>query len=126
MLFVRSDYLSGVTRMDQEDVVLLRDILVRELDTINFYKGLPSRARRPDVAAFIAHITDEEKEHVAEAMNFINKLDAAQAARFTASDHWRDTTGGSGEYDKDSADPARQPEPPGRLTVGSLRTRTDV
>lgn len=90
---------------ENDDVSLLRDILARELETINNYQSLSRRATDPQIAAFIQHITDEEKEHVAEAMELINRLDQKQAALFGNESHWE----GGGTGDERT------------FTVGSLR-----
>jgi rubrerythrin len=100
---------------DDGDVMLLRDILARELETINNYQSLSSRAKNPAIAAFIKHITDEEKEHVAEAMQLINRLDQRQAALFEIESHWEGGTPSKGA-------PSNPPDE--RIwTVGSLRGR---
>lgn len=99
---------------DQQDVILLREILARELETINYYQSLLERARTNDVVEFISHIIDEEKEHVAEAMELINRIDPKQAARFGAGAHYRSDASQnvtSPTDDKGST----------RFTVGSLR-----
>lgn len=75
--------------MDSPDIVLLREILARELETINTYHSLLERSTAPEVADFIGHIIDEEKEHVAEAMELINQIDHRQAARFGEGAHYR-------------------------------------
>jgi rubrerythrin len=96
---------------EKDDVMLLREILARELDTINMYQSLLGQATLAEVASFINHIVDEEKEHVAEAMELINKLDARQAARFGSEGHWQEQN-------------ASEPQPPdatNTFTVGSLR-----
>jgi rubrerythrin len=102
--------------MDEEmqDVVLLRDILARELETINNYQSLLERARTNDVIEFISHIIDEEKEHVAEAMELINRIDPKQAARFGAGAHYRSDTSQDATSSTDDKGSTH-------FTVGSLR-----
>jgi rubrerythrin len=108
--------------MEQEnpDVVLLREILARELETINVYQSLLSRTNNPAVVEFIVHVMDEEKEHVAEAMEFINKLDPRQASRFGAGAHWRN--GGGFPIETETVeDDVPSTGASKVLTVGSLR-----
>ena len=96
----------------EEDLMLVRDVLARELETINSYLRLLGSARSERVRAFLAHITDEEKEHVAEALEIIKDLDPVQAVLLEHGPH-----GGR----QPSPPPA---EPPG-FTVGSLRKKAD-
>jgi rubrerythrin len=64
------------------------------------------RSQRPEVKDFINHIVQEEKEHVAEALDLIKSLDPEQA-QLLATGHVERTA----------------KEPPGhRFTVGSLRS----
>ena len=100
--------------VDMQDVVLLRDILARELETINTYQSLLERARTNDVVEFISHIIDEEKEHVAEAMELINRIDPKQAARFGAGAHYRSD---ASHYAASPTDDNGSTQ----FTVGSLR-----
>jgi rubrerythrin len=103
------------------DLVLLREILARELETINVYQSLLEQANSADVTEFISHIMDEEKEHVAEAMEFINQIDPRQALRFGSGAHWR-TQGDSLPQETATVgdDVIRKGEAK-VLTVGSLR-----
>lgn len=104
----------------EEDVQVLREILARELETINNYQNLLARASSPEVAAFISHIIDEEKEHVAESMTLINRIDVRQAIRFTDSDHWRE----DGTVSIEREDQIEEPK--SLFTVGSLRGTRSV
>jgi rubrerythrin len=67
-------------------------------------------AKSERVRSFLAHITDEEKEHVAEALEIIKELDPVQAALL---EH--------GGHAGPSVRPA-SPQPQG-FTVGSLRKK---
>jgi hypothetical protein len=73
----------------EEDLMLVRNILAREIETINTYQRLLSSAQTEEVKTFLLHITEEEKEHVAEAMELIMRFDQSQAALLGAADHWR-------------------------------------
>lgn len=109
---------------EQEDVQVLRDILARELETINSYQNLLSRTLSPEVATFIEHIIDEEKEHVAESMTLINRIDERQAMRFTNSEHWREAPEQpSTQVNKEVH---QQESSRSTFTVGSLRRNKAV
>ncbi|MCS6915649.1 MAG: hypothetical protein RMK29_12640 [Myxococcales bacterium] len=62
------------------DVAILRDILQRELETINVYEALMERLADPRLRQIVAHITNEEREHVAEIYELILEQDAIQRA----------------------------------------------
>lgn len=105
------------------DISMLRDILARELETINSYQNLLSQAKSPEVKEFIAHIIEEEKEHVAESMELIKELDPTQAAWFQEGDHWKKSDSVRNLSQTNRA-MARLSEPDNQisaLTVGSLR-----
>ncbi len=101
-----------------DDLIILREILARELETINVYQNLASRTANADVADFINHIAEEEKEHVAEAMEVINQMDHSQASRFGAGAHWRQ----SAEISNPSPSPSTKSQDRS-FTVGSLREK---
>lgn len=90
--------------MDQ-DLFVVREILIREVETINTYQAMLERSQRPEVKDFINHIVQEEKEHVAEALELIKSLDPEQA-RLLATGH----------VERAPKEPNRHP-----FTVGSLR-----
>lgn len=69
-----------------DDVALVRRVLARELDTINEYEAAAKRARDPRVQAFLRHLAQEEKEHVAEAMALIRSYDVEQEAKSASVD----------------------------------------
>jgi rubrerythrin len=71
----------------EDDLLLVRDVLARELETINSYLKLLRSAKSERVRAFLAHVTDEEKEHVAEALEIIKELDPVQAALLERGPH---------------------------------------
>jgi rubrerythrin len=98
----------------EEDLLLVRDVLARELETINSYLRLLRSAKSERVRAFLAHITDEEKEHVAEALEIIKELDPVQAALLDQGSH-------SGRSTNSPSQTLAEP-PPG-FTVGSLRQK---
>ena len=98
-----------------DDLMLVRDVLARELETINSYLRLLRSARGERVRAFLAHVTDEEKEHVAEALEIIKELDPVQAALLEHGAH-------AGRANGRPA-PQAAPDWPSGFTVGSLRKK---
>jgi rubrerythrin len=90
--------------MDQ-DLFTVREILIRELETINTYQTMLERSQRPEVKDFINHIVQEEKEHVAEALDLIKNLDPEQARLLTIGHVERASKESNGRH----------------FTVGSLR-----
>jgi uncharacterized protein len=64
-----------------EDLVVLREILQRELETINAYEKMIDRVSDPALKQIIEHVTDEEREHVAEMYQLIMARDERQQAR---------------------------------------------
>jgi ferredoxin len=61
---------------------LIRELLVRELETVNAYTEMLESARTPEVRALLAEITAQEKHHIAEAADLLARYDAGQAAAF--------------------------------------------
>ena len=59
-------------------VMWLRDDLVGELDAINQYQWHIDNIDDPEIKAILSHIRDEEKEHTAELIKLIAKLDEMQ------------------------------------------------
>lgn len=101
----------------EEDLLLVRDVLARELETINSYLRLLRSAKSERVRAFLAHVTDEEKEHVAEALEIIKELDPVQAALIDQGAHVEHRTG-------PAPSPQAAPYRPPGFTVGSLRNKS--
>lgn len=62
---------------DPED--LIRELLVRELDTVNVYTEMVDRARTPAVRELLVEITRQEKHHIGEAVDMLSRYDAGQA-----------------------------------------------
>lgn len=132
------------------DIQILRLVVMREIATLNEYEDLLAAAGDDDVRRFLAHAIQEEKEHVAEAMQLLRGLDAQQD-RAMAEDHSAHygqdgpgaralamiaTHAAAGVEPTPRADPAsarsaagpQSPQPaqsPVSLTVGSLRGQSD-
>lgn len=105
------------------DVELVRQVLARELETINQYEQAAREADTELIRAFFRHLADEEKEHVAEAIQLLHQLDAAQRARASSVDVRPEHFGGIPSPRGDAAQPA--PRVAHTFTVGSLKRRKD-
>lgn len=68
-----------------EDLVVLREILQRELETINAYERMLERITDASLRQIIEHVTDEEREHVSEMYELIMERDPRQRERATHS-----------------------------------------
>jgi rubrerythrin len=110
---------------NEMDLTLVRDILTREVETINFYQRLMYQAQSNDVKDFLKHIIEEEKEHVAEALELIKEYDPAQAALLESGNHWREINAQTvvNEINLEARDESQRPLISNGLTVGSLRKR---
>jgi hypothetical protein len=95
------------------DVARIRQVLARELETINEYEAFAAASEDPEVRAFFLHLAAEEKEHVAEATQMLRMLDAGQDAHFlapTAPGHFQQALAGKQPAPK-AAPPAPKPAP---------------
>ncbi len=93
------------------DVALVRQVLARELETINEYEAHARAASTPELRDFFLHLAAEEKEHVAEAVHMLRLLDAGQEAHFArpvTSSHFQGALEGS----PPPAPPAAAPSEP--------------
>ncbi|HYO74006.1 MAG TPA: ferritin [Archangium sp.] len=91
------------------DVALVRQVLARELETINEYEAHARAASTPELRDFFLHLAAEEKEHVAEAVHMLRLLDAGQEAHFSkpvTTGHFQGAIEG-----RPSPAPARAPAP---------------
>ncbi len=64
------------------DLDMLREDLVGELEAINQYQAHIDTLDNDEARAVLEHIRDDEKEHFAELVKLIQKLDPVQAAKF--------------------------------------------
>lgn len=127
--------MSYQTLPEDGDLALVRAVLARELETINEYEAFAQRAGDPTIRAFFLHLAKEEKEHVAEAMHLIHRLDADQDKEWHRADvrpeHF--TGAVSKATAAASPGPSQEPSPQAhgggnlaphllqRFTVGSLK-----
>lgn len=76
-------YVSDDDEMEVEvDVEMLREDLIGELQAINQYEEHIDLLEDEEAKRVLEHISAEEKEHVAELFNLIQKLDSTQAEKF--------------------------------------------
>ena len=101
------------------DLELVRQVLARELDTINQYEQASREAESELIRAFFRHLADEEKEHVAEAIQLLHQLDAGQRAHSERADVRPEHFGGQAAHGHENA-------PRHRFTVGSLKRGRDT
>lgn len=66
----------------QDDLDMLREDLIAELQAINQYQEHILDLENEEAVNTLEHIVEEEKEHVAELLRLIQKLDPAQAEKF--------------------------------------------
>ena len=64
------------------DLEMLREDLIGELQAINQYQEHIDILEDEDAISVLEHIRDDEKEHVAELVKMIQRLDAVQAEKF--------------------------------------------
>ena len=64
------------------DLSMLREDLVGELQAINQYQDHIEALDDDEAIKVLEHIRDDEKEHVAELMKLIQRLDSTQADKF--------------------------------------------
>jgi hypothetical protein len=103
-----------------EEIMVIRDILIREIETINVYQRMAANTKSPDVAGFLNHIIEEEKEHVAEALELIKRYDLSQADLLASERDWRHTS----ESKQGSLSSVREDSLTRHIfTVGALKKR---
>lgn len=93
MAYVNSSAAAKSAAGLEEVLVWLREDLMGELEAINQYQVHIDNIDDAEIKELLAHIRDEEKEHVAEITHLIARIDAIQGAKF-AEDH---TTEAGGE-----------------------------
>ncbi|MCX6000162.1 MAG: demethoxyubiquinone hydroxylase family protein [Chloroflexi bacterium] len=84
MAYFDEDSDDEVLELDETemDLQMLRDDLVGELQAINQYQDHIDSLANEEATKVLEHIRDDEKEHVAEIMKLLQKLDSTQAEKF--------------------------------------------
>jgi len=75
---------SGVTFADEETVQALRVGAISELDAINLYQAHLNTIADPEARKLLEHVRDQEKEHLAEFISLIGRMDPDQADYLTS------------------------------------------
>ena len=57
------------------DIELLREAIMAEYDATNLYIQMANKARNPDVKKVLEHVAHEEKVHIGEFEELLEKLD---------------------------------------------------
>jgi len=68
--------------MDNKTLKFLREDLIGELEAINQYQDHIDETDNEEVKHLLTHIMIEEKEHVAEIVKLLRKLDSDQDKKF--------------------------------------------
>ena len=68
--------------MDNKTLKNLREDLIDELGAINQYQEHIDETDDEEVKEVMGHIRDDEKEHVAEIIKILRKLDETQEEKF--------------------------------------------
>ena len=66
----------------ENDLEMLREDLIGELQAINQYQEHIDSFGDEEARSVLEHIRDDEKEHVAELIKLIQRLDPTQAEKF--------------------------------------------
>jgi len=68
--------------MDNKDLKNLREDLIGELEAINQYQEHIDEIDNEEAKKVLGHIRDDEKEHFAELVKVLRKLDETQEEKF--------------------------------------------
>jgi len=68
--------------MNNKDLKNLREDLIGELGAINQYQEHIDETDNEEIKKVLAHVRDDEKEHVAELTKILRKLDKTQEEKF--------------------------------------------
>lgn len=113
--------------MTEEHILLdaLRRDLVLELEAVNLYSEQLGRIQNPKFRALLAHVTEEEKEHVAELTELIKQFDEVQADEFTEPHPELIRQGQVERIQSEESEILQAPNVPMGLTVGQLKGQTE-
>ncbi len=64
------------------DLEMLRDALISEFQAVNQYREQADMLDDEEAREVVQHIVSEEKEHIAELMKLVLRLDPEQAGKF--------------------------------------------
>ena len=122
-------FVYNVPRMmtQSELAAALRIDIAAEIEAINIYQAHIDATDNEDARRVLAHVMAEEKEHLAEFLEVVKKLDPEQVyylneAPADVAAIIAGQTGPSADGPQESSLPSAPPSPPS-LTVGSLLER---
>lgn len=98
-------------------VMWLRDDATGELDAINQYQWHIDNIDNEEIRSVLEHIRDEEKEHFAELVKLIARIDEIQREKFL--EEGNDSTNGTAEENEVGESIAGAALP--TATIGSLK-----
>lgn len=71
----------------ESDILILRDALMAELDSLNLYEKMIIGLRVEKAKAYMNKFIEEEKQHVAALTKLINEMDDTQKKKFEDDDY---------------------------------------
>jgi rubrerythrin len=71
----------------ENDILILRDALMAELDSLNLYDKMLVGLKVEKAKAYMKKFIEEEKQHVAALTKLINEMDDAQKKKFEDDDY---------------------------------------
>jgi rubrerythrin len=71
----------------ENDILILRDALMAELDSLNLYEKMLVGLKVEKAKAYMTKFIEEEKQHVAAITKLINEMDDAQKKKFEDDDY---------------------------------------
>jgi rubrerythrin len=74
---------TGIEDGRELDLEMLREDLIAELQAINQYQEHIETLEDEEAIRVLEHISNDEKEHIAELFKLIQKLDLIQSEKFT-------------------------------------------
>ncbi|HZS44253.1 MAG TPA: hypothetical protein VFC63_04075 [Blastocatellia bacterium] len=110
------------------DQPLIRDLMSRELETINTYTNLMLRSQSDSTRAFFKHVIDEEKKHISEALTILRQLDPEQALILDKGGHVGliKTSRIAANVAAEKPEPKKEIFPRESFTVGSLKGHSQI
>lgn len=113
--------------MDGEHELLnaLRRDMVLELEAINLYTEQLHRIQNEQFRAVLAHLIEEEKEHVAELVELIKQFDEVQADEFTEPHPQLIRQGQAQLIRSEESEVLQAQMVPTGLTIGGLKGQTE-
>ena len=71
----------------ENDILILRDALMAELDSLNLYEKMLVGLKVEKAKAYMNRFIEEEKQHVAALTKLINEMDDKQKKKFEDDDY---------------------------------------